>query len=214
MADLPPPAYHSNVRTDIAPLVPRSKRLLDVGGGTGATARHLRGIGIADQVGVLDAVADKDRDGLDFAAACNLDDPAAVDAFCHRHGPFDTILFLDVLEHLVDPWASVKRFSRHLNPGGAMVASIPNVRHLSTSAGLLFGNRWHYTDAGLLDRTHLRFFVRDTAIALMQVPGLRIERVEPSPIGRRLYKLINGLTLGRLRSLFTLQYFVVARRDD
>ena len=33
---------------------------------------------------------------------------------------------------------------------------------------------FHYRDAGLLDRTHLRFFVRDTAIELAEAGGLKV----------------------------------------
>ena len=77
---------------------------------------------------------------------------------------------------------------------------------------LLLRNRWDYADAGLLDRTHLRFFVRKTAIELMDRDGLTIETVQPSPIGSRKHKLANALTFGALRSLFTLQYFIVARK--
>jgi 2-polyprenyl-3-methyl-5-hydroxy-6-metoxy-1,4-benzoquinol methylase len=204
--------YHSSVRHDIVPLVPPSERLLDVGGGTGATARHLREIGRARAVGVLDAVVEAHREGLDFAAGVDLDDHAALAGFLADHGPFSTILALDVLEHLIDPWGAVGVLAAHLAPGGTIVASIPNIRHLAVSGALLFGNRWRYEDAGLLDRTHLRFFVRETAIELLQRPGLQVEQVVPSPIGRTAHKLANAVTFGRLRSLFTLQYFVVAKR--
>ena len=204
--------YHSSIRTDIVPLVPVVDTLLDVGGGTGATARHIRDVGRARRIGVMDAVVDDHRTGLDFASSANLNDLAEVEAFLAAEGPFDAVLMLDVLEHLVDPWSTVDVFARHLRPGGVMIASIPNIRHLSVSARLLFGNSWRYAEAGLLDRTHLRFFVRETAIELMDRPGLAIDRVEPSPIGSRKYRLANALSFGLLRSLFTLQYFVVARR--
>lgn len=205
--------YHSTVRMDIVPLVPKAARLLDVGGGTGATARYLRDIGRAGQVGVMDAVTDAERDWLDYASSVNLEDREAVNAFLTQTGPFDVILMLDVLEHLIDPWSNVDLFARHLAPGGAIIASIPNIRHFSVSARLLFCNTWRYTQSGLLDRTHLRFFVRKTAIELMDRPGLVVDHVAPSPIGRRLHKLMNACSLGLFRSFFTLQYFVVARRN-
>jgi len=205
--------YHSNIRTDIVPLVPQVDKLLDVGGGVGATVRHLKQIGRAREIGVMDAVVEDHLDGLDFASGVNLDDHDLVEQFLAGVGPLDAILMLDVLEHLVDPWSVVELFSRHLRPGGVLIASIPNIRHISVSGPLLFANRWTYTEAGLLDRTHLRFFVRDTAVELMDREGLTVEKVEPSPLGSRIHKLVNALTFGSLRSLFTLQYFVVARRD-
>jgi hypothetical protein len=77
---------------------------------------------------------------------------------------------------------------------------------------LLLANKWEYSDAGVLDRTHLRFFVRETAIRLMSPPGLEVVTVQPSPINRRRDRLLNAATLGCLRSFFTLQYFIVARK--
>jgi 2-polyprenyl-3-methyl-5-hydroxy-6-metoxy-1,4-benzoquinol methylase len=204
--------YHSSIRHDIVPLVPQCERLLDVGGGTGATAKHLKQIGCAANVSVMDAVVADHADGLASWSDANLDDPAATSAFIDQSGPFDVVLLLDVLEHLVDPWQAVDTFARAVRPGGVMIASIPNIRHISVSGPLLLRGHWDYADAGLLDRTHLRFFVRQTAIDMMDREGLAIETVQPAPIGSRKHKLANALTFGVLRSLFALQYFIVARK--
>ncbi len=206
--------YHSQVRTDILPFVPPSKRLLDVGGGTGATARHLRDIGLAEEVGVMDSVIDNYSDGLDFASSANLDDHRAVEAFLAETGPMDAILMLDVLEHLIDPWTFVELVSRHLSSHGVLVASIPNIRHVSALRPLLMRNEWRYSETGLLDRTHLRFFVRDTAIELMEPPGLKVDQVTGTAITNRKHRLINALTFGAASSFFTLQYLVRARHED
>ena len=206
-------SYHSLVRRDVMPLVPEGKRLLDVGGGIGATAKALKADGRVDQVGVWDAVAPKDDPEIEFSSQADLNDQSAIDGFFAEHGPVDILMFLDLLEHLVDPWSVLEQFSKHVPVGGHIVASIPNVRHISVSGPLLFGNKWTYEDAGLLDRTHLRFFVRETAIDLMTLPGFKIQSVEMSPIGSRLYKLINLVTFGAFRSLFSNQYFIVATRE-
>lgn len=70
---------------------------------------------------------------------------------------FDYIIFGDVLEHLHDPSKVLLDLKKFLKKDGFVVASIPNVMHYSVIRGLLNGN-WTYEDAGLLDRTHLRFF--------------------------------------------------------
>lgn len=208
-----PQDYHSNIRRDIVPLVPDCGRLLDVGGGVGATARHLKQIGRAKSVGVMDAVIEEHREGLDFASCANLDDAEEVEAFLSQSGPFDAILALDVLEHLVDPWRLVRQLAGHLAPGGAIIASVPNVRHISVVKPLLLRNEWTYTDSGMLDRTHLRFFVKETAIELLGQAGLTIDRVEGTAITNRRHRLLNMLTLGKGSSFFTLQYLIRARRD-
>lgn len=70
---------------------------------------------------------------------------------------FDYIIFADVLEHLYDPWKVLTNMKKYLKEDGYILSSIPNVMHYSVVRGLLNGN-WSYTDAGILDRTHIRFF--------------------------------------------------------
>ncbi len=70
---------------------------------------------------------------------------------------FDCIIFADVLEHLVDPSAVFRKATALLSSGGNVVCCIPNVGHWSVIANLIRGE-WNYTETGLMDRTHLRFF--------------------------------------------------------
>ncbi|QOT09826.1 glycosyltransferase [Paenibacillus sp. JNUCC32] len=70
---------------------------------------------------------------------------------------FDYIIFGDVLEHLYDPWKVLNYIKKHLKPNGKIIASIPNIMHYSVIDSLLKGS-WSYSDSGLLDRTHIRFF--------------------------------------------------------
>lgn len=207
------PLYHSRVRHDVIPFVPPAARLLDFGGGDGATAAELRRLGIAAHAGVADLVPPAGSHALDFAVQGDLADPATVARIGEAHGPFDTVLALDVLEHFTDPWAVLKSLAGLIAPGGALVASIPNVRHYSVSLPLLFRGEWTYAEAEVLDRTHLRFFTRASAESLMRSAGLTIERVGAIPRQRRrdmaLHRLLSPLTGG---GLLTLQWVFVARR--
>jgi len=87
---------------------------------------------------------------------------------------FDVIMFGDVLEHLVDPGRVLHDVGRFLKPSGRLVVSVPNVAHGSIRLGLLNG-RFDYVDTGLLDRTHLRFFTKDSFEALLRTAGFEIE---------------------------------------
>ena len=169
-----------------------------------ATRPLYAGVGVADRVAVAHS--------LDFAFCGDLTDPAFVDAIMAAEGPFDTILCLDVLEHLPDPWATIARLEAMLAPGGTLVVSLPNVRHYTVSLPLLFAGRWTYGDAEVLDRTHLRFFVKRTARALLEGAGLAINRVVPVPRQRlRDIWMLRGLGwLGE--GLIALQYVIVARK--
>ncbi|WP_339278959.1 methyltransferase domain-containing protein [Paenibacillus sp. FSL W8-1187] len=83
---------------------------------------------------------------------------------------FDYIVFADVLEHLYDPWKVLQNMIGHLKPRGAMLVSLPNVMHHSVLKDLLNGN-WTYADAGLLDRTHVRFFTKTEMIRMFRDVG-------------------------------------------
>ena len=73
---------------------------------------------------------------------------------------FDYILFADVLEHLYDPQAVLKKAAALLCEGGTILASIPNVAHGDILVNLWDG-KWNYTNVGLLDQTHIRFFAKN-----------------------------------------------------
>jgi len=165
--------YYGFVRKDIAPLIKgHYKRTLEVGCGNGATLAWLKEKGICEEtVGIeyspaacaharkkLDRVIEGDAELIELA----------------DHEQFDLILCLDVLEHLKNPSKLLSRLRKHLSPGGRLIVSLPNVRHHSVIVPLLFGGRWDYSDAGILDSTHLRFFTRSTAHRLLEESGFGI----------------------------------------
>lgn len=96
----------------------------------------------------------------------------------HPNERFDVIVFGDVLEHIEDPVSILHKCRDFLNPGGRVVASIPNVSHLAIRTMMLEG-RWTYGDLGILDRTHLRFFTRDTAIDMFSDAGYGVYQISP-----------------------------------
>ncbi len=74
----------------------------------------------------------------------------------------------------------LKRIHRWLEPGGCLVASIPNVRHHSVITSLMEGN-WTYESAGLLDSDHVRFFTRREIEKLFDRQGFEIVALERVP---------------------------------
>jgi 2-polyprenyl-3-methyl-5-hydroxy-6-metoxy-1,4-benzoquinol methylase len=209
-----PVAYFSSARQDIEPLLPASaRRVLEVGCGTGTTLQWLkqaRGCEHAVGVEMFEHAAQTARQHADQVVVGNAE--MLIDnAF--DVASFDLILCLDVLEHMVDPWAFVAKAQRLLVPGGTFIASLPNVRHLAVLAPLLLRGRWRYSTDGILDRTHLRFFTRESAIALLDSGTLSVTRWQrkisplPSKSG-----LANLLTLGLAQDFLASQYLVAARR--
>jgi SAM-dependent methyltransferase len=94
-------------------------------------------------------------------------------------GYFDCLIYGDSIEHLRDPDEVLASHARLLKPGGLVLCSIPNIRNLFIIDHLLHGD-WTYTDWGLLDRTHLRFFTLREVRRLFPRVGLEILQVESS----------------------------------
>ena len=97
------------------------------------------------------------------------------------HGPFDAIVYGDVLEHLSDPGAVLRALDQTLAPRGTVIVSVPNVAHLWVRLSLLAG-RFDYADRGILDRTHLRFFTRRTLLELLRGAGLGVVELAVTPV--------------------------------
>lgn len=125
---------------------------------------------------------------------------------------FDCIAFNDVLEHIADPWGALEHARCLLNPGGVVVASIPNVRHWDVLAPLMLGGRWNYTETGILDRTHLRFFTRSSVVELFVSCGYTVDLLVPlrSHVRGRIGRILTRSVLRWPRDLRIMQFGIVA----
>lgn len=164
--------YYTHTRPEIQKLVrPHARRILDVGCAEGIVGYHLKQRLGAEVWGVesVVCVAKKAASRLDRVISASIED--SIKQLPDRY--FDTIICADVLEHLVNPWQVLTDLAAKLTADGEIVASIPNVRHWQVIRGLLEGS-WRYEDAGILDRTHLRFFTKNDAIRLFESTGYEI----------------------------------------
>lgn len=115
----------------------------------------------------------------------------------------NAIVLADVLEHLPDPEAVlINLLQRYAKPGTPILISLPNVAHLYVRLSLLLG-QFNYTDRGILDRTHLRFFTLKTATQMLGACDIRVTatRVTPVPL-----PLVHPL-FGEKRLLFPVHAF-------
>jgi SAM-dependent methyltransferase len=206
-----PDNYFTLERQDVIPLVRgRHGRILEIGCGEGSTSHALKSLGVAGWacgVELSAEAAEVARERLDLVIEGNVE---RVDLPIES-GSIDTVLALDVLEHLMDPWSTVARLTRFLRPGGAMIVSLPNVRHIRLLRDLVVRGEWRYQDAGTLDRTHLRFFTRRSAIELLASNGLVIDAVHSTGSAQRPGSpahLMNRATLGFASEFFDYQYII------
>jgi len=201
-------------------------RILEVGCAAGLTGFELKRKKIADEVVGLEINKDVSKIAslyLDKVITANVEE---IEELPFPKKYFDCILFLDVLEHLIDPWKTLKKLRDYLKNDGIVVASIPNIRHHSIITSLVLG-RWEYQDAGILDRTHLRFFTFPEMKKLMEEAGLKIsevQRILTAEFNSIKNSLAEGITQNidigpcilknqtkeSIEDLFTYQYLIAA----
>jgi O-antigen biosynthesis protein len=162
-----------NKYQQIAKRIPSASQVLDVGCGSGDLGRSLHGKQC--KVTGWDLKFDRINANREFYQALeerNVETQGLGDE------KYDVVVFSDVLEHLNDPEKVLVKSRESLRSGGMVLISLPNVAYLDNRLGLLKGN-WNYTDEGILDRTHLKFFTLLTAEQLLVSSGFRVQDIEP-----------------------------------
>lgn len=209
-------SVHYHVRHQ--PVAPGT-RLLDVGGGQGEAASAWfaeRGVDVT----CIDQYANP-SDGKVRQCCVDLSKPwgPQFDA-----GIYDTVLALDVLEHLGSPEEALQEIFNHLKSGGKLFASTGNVAFLPIRLSLLVG--WfNYGRKGILDLTHTRLFTVDSFRRLLKNGGFRIDEVigfgpplrdlsRGSSGFLNLLDRILSVLARRLPKLFAYQIFIEATRTD
>lgn len=153
-----PPGYHSHERSALVDFALRSVdarvRALDVGCAEGRLGSELLRRGFAEVWGVEPEESPASRACVSLTKVIARPFPCVE---VEAGAPFDLVVFADSLEHLVDTDAALAFAHGLLGDNGRMVVSVPNVSHYSVVKELACG-RWTYTEEGLLDKAHVRFF--------------------------------------------------------
>ena len=177
--------------------------MLDVGAAEGLLGQALAGGGMA-----LDAIEPNPRWAEAARPLYRRVYASTVEAAEFAPGAYDAIVCADVLEHLVDPVAALRRLRSAAAPGAVFLISVPNIAHLAVR-GLLLSGRFPPMERGPLDKTHLHFYTRTTAEQMIAAAGLRITAVHataapldelwPRGRGRLLFRALTACQHGAVR---------------
>ncbi len=197
-----PSRYFKGVRRDYIAELPvnLNAKILELGcseGETGALALSEGKCGYYCGIDIWAPAAEKARQKISEVFVGDIEDlelPWTVPTF-------DALIMSEVLEHLVDPWATLAKLRNVLKPGALVFASSPNVSHHSVIRMLVRG-AWDLKDSGLMDRTHLRWFTPKTYRELFESCGYCVDSVrELSPLSRKA-RILSALSCGYLKHIF------------
>ncbi len=182
--------------------------VLEPGCGQGATLARIKELYGAEVFGVeLDeSAASRAAERLDRVETADLnrwqpDYPA---------GYFDLIICADVLEHLVRPEELLAKLRPLLAPDGELIASIPNISYLPVVLRII-GDRFEYSESGVLDSTHLRFYTPRTMRRLFESAGYEVTYINKLRAGGLKANLANIVSLGLLGRFLSPQYLIKAK---
>jgi len=183
--------------------------VLDIGCAKGKTAEIIRSKGKAKHVVGVElnaAIGEKAERLFDVLIIGDIEKVEVPTPFGH----YDYILAGDVLEHLVDPWNVLLKMRDALKSDGKIIFSVPNIRNWTVWLPLVLLGRWEYTEYGILDSTHLRFFTKRTCIDMVKNSDMRIISIRPA--GSRVSRIFNRLGMSFFEQITAMQFIVVCQR--
>ncbi|WP_321937048.1 MULTISPECIES: class I SAM-dependent methyltransferase [unclassified Paraburkholderia] len=167
---------HQNHNPDLLQLMPTAaRRVVEVGCSSGALAREYKKSNPAAHytgIEIVPAYAEMAREHCDRVVDVDIERVSVEQLRTDFEA--DCWVFGDVLEHLYDPWALLKKLRESMGRGGCVVACIPNAQHWSVQARLSIGD-FRYQDSGLFDRTHIRWFSRVTMLEMFRNAGFVVD---------------------------------------
>ena len=154
-------------------LVGTKKNVLELGAGPGGISRPLVKLNMC-QVTALEMDSASVQILRDFCHHVVQADLNAMDWTSKLPTPlYEVVVIADVLEHLYDPWRTLRQVHDLIPDDGCVVVSIPHSSHAALIACLLEGDI-RYSEWGLLDKTHIRFFSLANIQTLFEGAGLKI----------------------------------------
>ena len=147
--------------------------VLEFGPSSGFFTRYLKEErnAVVDIVEIDESCAEQASIFARDCVVCDIETYAWKITFLNRR--YDFIIFADVLEHLRDPWRTLQESVPFLNNNGKILLSVPNIAHIQILSSL-YNNDFSYSDTGILDKTHLRFFTDMSVREMVEEAGLNI----------------------------------------
>lgn len=156
----------------LAKAVKKNSKVLDIGCASGNIGRILYDFKdcIVDGIELDEVAIDIAKKSGAYRKLYNFsitdEDDKTFKKIISSNEKYDYIIFGDVLEHLYNPYRAIANAAKMLKKNGSILASVPNVSHIDIIRGLIDGE-FNYSDVGLLDSTHIRFFTEKSFLEML-----------------------------------------------
>jgi len=137
--------YDIDITSQTAPanvvrMVGKQKRVLEIGCGPGSITKVLAKQGLCSVTGI-EVDAEAIRLVTPFCTEVFQGDLNSSEwpSLLEPGERFDVVVAADVLEHLYDPWNTLKRMIPFIGPEGYLVISLPHVGHAAVASCLIAG---------------------------------------------------------------------------
>ena len=205
-------SYYNIEKSGIVQMIPEGPNIiLDLGCAAGRLGRKLRQLNKACELVGIEIYGPAAEEAAKYYDLVHRGDIEELKL--HYKEYFDFVICGDILEHLREPWKVVTKIHEWLKDGGCLISSIPNIRYWRVLRDLLILGKLEYTEAGILDVTHLRFFTRYTFLEMLRKAGFSIDYHEMVIYGKK-QDAFNKMTFGIFKEFMGSQIRVLAKKVD
>jgi 2-polyprenyl-3-methyl-5-hydroxy-6-metoxy-1,4-benzoquinol methylase len=163
--------YHYQKNQGVIDLIPNNtKKILDLGCGTGVIANFIDKNVVIHGITISEQEYKIAKDNLNKVFVFNLENGLPDEIDCD----YDLVIASHILEHIAYPDKLLQDIKKVLNTNGKLIVALPNIMHYSYRLKLMIGN-FNYTETGVMDQTHLRWYTFYSAKKLLSNHGFHVE---------------------------------------
>jgi 2-polyprenyl-3-methyl-5-hydroxy-6-metoxy-1,4-benzoquinol methylase len=206
----PTSIYYNMLKSYIIQAIPDgSNVILDLGCASGQLGKELRRMHKLKELVGVELFAPAARQAAAYYDVIHEGDVEELELPYIEY--FDFVVCSDILEHLRDPWSVINKINRYMKTGGILITVVPNLRYWRILRDLVLSGNFEYADAGILDKTHLRFFTKASFLNILEDNNYKVILKDMVIDGPK-QSIFNKFTLGLFEDFLGSQIYVKAKK--
>ena len=206
-------SYYNQANEFLISLIPDGPNvIMDLGCASGQLGQKLLEMNKAVELVGVEIFVPAAREASKYYDFIHVGDIEELNLDYNEH--FDVVICGDILEHLKEPYKVLKKIHCWLKNGGRIICCIPNIRYWRIWRDVIFKGIWEYSNEGILDYTHLRFFTTRSFKKMLVGTSFLVEHEELRIADGPKQQAFNRLTLGIFKEFLGYQLVFSAGKTD